>query len=135
LLPIYVDLEGKGQFLTPALPGYSVVGRGVQSARAVVPSVVAVGESFALTIRSEDEYLNRATGEIPAYEIRLGEEIISTVPAGDEAAKRGKLVDSTQGRRTRSILIMDDDHVILSAINPDTIAGRFVSDAAEVTER
>jgi len=43
----------------------------------------------------------------------------------DEAARRGKLVDSTQGRRTRSILIMDDDHVILSAINPETIAGRF----------
>ena len=43
----------------------------------------------------------------------------------DEAAKRGKLVDSTQGRRTRSILILDDDHVILSAINPETIATRF----------
>jgi len=43
----------------------------------------------------------------------------------DEASKRGKLVDSTQGRRTRSIIIMDDDHVILSAINPETIATRF----------
>jgi regulator of extracellular matrix RemA (YlzA/DUF370 family) len=43
----------------------------------------------------------------------------------DEAARRGKLVDSTQGRRTRSIIIMDDDHVILSAINPETIASRF----------
>ncbi|MGH0028310.1 MAG: DUF370 domain-containing protein [Myxococcota bacterium] len=45
----------------------------------------------------------------------------------DEAARRGKLVDSTQGRRTRSILVMDDDHVILSAINPETIASRFSS--------
>ena len=43
----------------------------------------------------------------------------------DEAAKRGKLVDATQGRRTRSILVMDDDHVVLSAINPETIATRF----------
>ncbi len=43
----------------------------------------------------------------------------------DEASSRGKLVDSTQGRRTRSIIIMDDDHVILSAINPETIAVRF----------
>jgi regulator of extracellular matrix RemA (YlzA/DUF370 family) len=43
----------------------------------------------------------------------------------DEASKRGKLVDSTQGRRTRSIIIMDDDHVVLSAINPETIASRF----------
>ena len=46
----------------------------------------------------------------------------------DEAAKRGKLVDSTQGRRTRSIIIMDDDHIILSAINPETIASRFASE-------
>jgi regulator of extracellular matrix RemA (YlzA/DUF370 family) len=46
----------------------------------------------------------------------------------DEAAKRGKLVDSTQGRRTRSIIIMDDDHVILSAINPETIASRFAQE-------
>jgi regulator of extracellular matrix RemA (YlzA/DUF370 family) len=46
----------------------------------------------------------------------------------EEAAKRGKLVDSTQGRRTRSILLMDSDHVILSAINPETIAARFAQD-------
>jgi regulator of extracellular matrix RemA (YlzA/DUF370 family) len=52
----------------------------------------------------------------------------------DEAAKRGKLVDSTQGRRTRSILIMDDDHVILSAINPETIAGRFDQAAGDGEE-
>ncbi len=43
----------------------------------------------------------------------------------DEATRRGKLVDSTEGRRTRSILLMDSDHVILSAINPETIAARF----------
>lgn len=43
----------------------------------------------------------------------------------DEAARRGKLVDSTSGRRTRSILLMDSDHVILSAINPETIAARL----------
>ena len=42
----------------------------------------------------------------------------------EEAAARGKLIDATQGRRTRSILVTDSDHVILSAINPDTIAAR-----------
>ena len=52
----------------------------------------------------------------------------------DEAARRGKLVDSTQGRRTRSILIMDDDHVILSAINPETIASRFALGDTESEE-
>jgi regulator of extracellular matrix RemA (YlzA/DUF370 family) len=43
----------------------------------------------------------------------------------EEAGERGKLIDATQGRRTRSIIVTDSDHVILSAINPDTIAGRL----------
>lgn len=41
-----------------------------------------------------------------------------------EAAQRGKLIDVTEGRRTRSILITDSDHVVLSAINPETLAAR-----------
>jgi regulator of extracellular matrix RemA (YlzA/DUF370 family) len=43
----------------------------------------------------------------------------------EEASNRGKLVDATQGRRTRSILVTDSDHVILSALNPETIAARL----------
>ena len=43
----------------------------------------------------------------------------------DEASSRGKLVDATQGRRTRSIIVMDSDHIVLSAINPETIASRL----------
>jgi hypothetical protein len=43
----------------------------------------------------------------------------------DEAQQRGKLVDATQGRRTRSILVTDSDHVVLSAVNPETIAARL----------
>ena len=43
----------------------------------------------------------------------------------EEASERGKLVDATHGRRTRSILVTDSDHVILSAINPETIASRI----------
>jgi len=46
----------------------------------------------------------------------------------DEAAARGKLVDATQGRRTRSIVVTDSDHVVLSAINPDTLAQRLDPD-------
>jgi regulator of extracellular matrix RemA (YlzA/DUF370 family) len=43
----------------------------------------------------------------------------------EEASNRGKLVDATQGRRTRSIIVTDSDHIILSAINPETIASRL----------
>ena len=52
----------------------------------------------------------------------------------EEAEGRGKLVDATQGRRTRSIIVTDSDHVILSAINPETIAGRLQDGAADVSE-
>ena len=46
----------------------------------------------------------------------------------EEAFSRGKLVDATQGRRTRSIIVTDSDHVILSAINPETIAARLAQE-------
>ena len=43
---------------------------------------------------------------------------------------RGNLVDATFGRRTRSVLLMDSGHVVLSAIQPETIAGRVSGRAA-----
>jgi len=45
----------------------------------------------------------------------------------DEAKKNNRLVDATHGRRTRSIIIMDSNHVILSAIQADTISQRFAT--------
>ncbi|PIE69674.1 MAG: hypothetical protein CSA21_01110 [Deltaproteobacteria bacterium] len=41
------------------------------------------------------------------------------------AKKEGKLIDVTEGRRTRSILVMDSNHVVLSSIQPDTINQRM----------
>ena len=41
-----------------------------------------------------------------------------------EARERSMLIDATYGRRTRAVMIMDTDHVILSAILPETIASR-----------
>ena len=49
----------------------------------------------------------------------------------EEAGGRGKLVDATQGRRTRSILVTDTDHVILSALSAETIAERLETGKAE----
>jgi regulator of extracellular matrix RemA (YlzA/DUF370 family) len=42
-----------------------------------------------------------------------------------EARERGNLIDATYGRRTRAVLIMDSDHIILSAIQPETVANRL----------
>ena len=45
----------------------------------------------------------------------------------DLAKKNGKLVDVTEGRRTRSILIMDSDHVVLSSVQTETIGQRMLA--------
>ena len=42
-----------------------------------------------------------------------------------EAEDSGKLVNATYGRRTRAGIVMDSDHVILSAIQPETVGGRL----------
>jgi regulator of extracellular matrix RemA (YlzA/DUF370 family) len=46
----------------------------------------------------------------------------------EEAGERGKLIDATQGRKTRAIIITDSDHIILSALQVETITQRFMSD-------
>ncbi|MEO1592821.1 MAG: DUF370 domain-containing protein [Cyanobacteria bacterium J06632_22] len=43
-----------------------------------------------------------------------------------DARERGQLVDATYGRRTRAVMITDSGHVVLSAIQPETVAQRFV---------
>ena len=43
----------------------------------------------------------------------------------EEARERGKLVDATQGRKTRSVIVTDSDHVVLSAVQAETIASRL----------
>ena len=50
----------------------------------------------------------------------------------DEAKQAGKLVDATSGRRTRSIIVTDSDHVVLSAIQTETIAQRLEAEMLPV---
>ncbi len=50
----------------------------------------------------------------------------------EEATERNKLIDATQGRRTRSIIVTDSDHIVLSAVNPETIGIRL---AAELDQK
>ena len=42
-----------------------------------------------------------------------------------EGRDRGVLIDATYGRKTRSVVIMDSDHIVLFAIQPDTVAARL----------
>lgn len=45
-----------------------------------------------------------------------------------EARDRGMLIDATYGRRTRAVIITDSDHVVLSAVQPETVAHRLGND-------
>ncbi len=49
----------------------------------------------------------------------------------EDAKNEGRLVDASQGRKTRSILVTDSNHVILSAVSADTIGQRFAQHQAE----
>lgn len=65
----------------------------------------------------------------------MANRIIAVINTGSSPARKlkelakeaGKLVDVTEGRRTRSLLIMDSNHVILSSIQPDTISQRLAA--------
>lgn len=47
---------------------------------------------------------------------------------------KGMLIDATYGRRTRSVIIMNSGHVILSPLQPETIAGRMAGKTVEEAE-
>ena len=48
-----------------------------------------------------------------------------------EAKDKGRLIDATYGRRTRAVVVTDSDHVILSAVQADTVAHRMNSKEVE----
>ena len=78
--PVYLEFEKGAGFLQPAWPGVEVVGKPEVSAVTVLgPSIVASGESFELTVRSEDDRYNRASGPAPGYELRLNGEAHSRI--------------------------------------------------------
>lgn len=43
-----------------------------------------------------------------------------------DARENGSLIDATYGRRTRAVIVTDSDHIILSAVQPETVANRIV---------
>lgn len=51
-----------------------------------------------------------------------------------EAKDKGLLIDATYGRRSRAVIVMDSSHVILSAVQPETFAGRINNEEVGDTE-
>ena len=77
---------------------------------------------------TSDRFINVGSGNIVN-----AERVVTVVTADSAPAKRvvqdarnmGRAVDCTGGRRTRAVLITDSDHVILSALRPNTLLGRL----------
>lgn len=70
----------------------------------------------------------------------IGDRVIAIVNPESAPLKRlkevakdeGKLIDATYGRKTRAIVITDSNHIILSAIQPETIASRFMQTFSDI---
>lgn len=84
LLPIYIDLDGSGRFLTPRWPSYEIVGHDAAGVTAVAPSIVEPGEKFELSIRWEDAAGNRATGTMPEAMVSLNGASFRSLEGGSE---------------------------------------------------
>ena len=52
-----------------------------------------------------------------------------------EARERGMLVDASYGRKTKAVILMDTDHVILSALTPDVLSARWTEGEEKETEQ
>ncbi len=85
MLPIYIDFDGSGRFLTPTWPSYAISGTAAAGVTAVAPSIVKPGEAFDLSIRWEDPAGNRATGTMPAATVSLDGKAFRSIGGGGDA--------------------------------------------------
>ncbi len=117
LLPLYIDLQGNGNWLTPEWPPLRVIGGPVEGVRVLAPSVVAVGEAFDLTIRSEDAAFNRATGTLPGYEVLLEGDVVANIEQPAQAvAIAGGLTIEAPG--TYRFVVRSGDGALEATSNP-----------------
>jgi regulator of extracellular matrix RemA (YlzA/DUF370 family) len=97
--------------------------------------------SFLINLLSE-KGLHRKGGNVSKLLLNIGfgntvvaDRVVSIVAPNsspmkrlkDEAKNDKRLIDATHGRRTRSIIVMDSNHIVLSAIQAETISQRFTT--------
>ncbi len=87
MLPIYLDFDGSGNFLTPGWPAFEILGNSAAGVTAVAPSIIKPGEDCNLSIRWEDAAGNRATGSMPGATVTLNGEAFRSLSAGGEAVQ------------------------------------------------
>ena len=57
----------------------------------------------------------------------IGNDSLPVKRSINEAKEKKMLIDATQGRKTRAVVFTDSDHLVLSALQPETLANRFAS--------
>ena len=72
--PIYASFEASGAMVSLPIQPVVVEGGAIEGVAAFLPSVVAPGEPFTLSIRGQDQYYNRAVGAVPAWQVSLNGE-------------------------------------------------------------
>lgn len=83
--PVYVDLDGSDLWLSLPIQPVRVIGGPIANVAGFAESILATGESARISIRAEDEYGNRAEGDIPDWVITLDSERLASVPSNGEA--------------------------------------------------
>ena len=116
--PLYVDLDGAGEWRPlPILP-FAVVGTTVAGVHGFAPSVVRPGESFELSVRAEDRFYNRATGDIPGFDVVVGGEVRASTGAGSEAITIVELALDEPGVYWTTLRSRDVEPQITGGANP-----------------
>lgn len=115
-LPVYVALDGDSSWIMLPIQPFAIEGAEVAGVHGFAPSVVTPGETFELSVRAQDRWYNRASGDIPAFEVLINGELVATTRAGSEAIQ---LVDlSLAEAGPHWIEIRSEDGAINGAANP-----------------
>lgn len=81
-MPVYVALDAAGGWMMLPIQPFVIQGAAVAGVHGFAPSVVAPGERFELSVRAQDAWYNRASGDIPAFDVLANGQLVASTPAG-----------------------------------------------------
>ena len=106
-MPLYVDIDGSGDWFMLPLQPFEIVGSKATGVHGFAPSVVAAGERFEVSVRAEDDWYNRATGDIPGFEVWVDGAVAGTTEAGTEPIQTVELTIDEAGPHWIDLRSMD----------------------------
>ena len=118
-LPVYVALDGDSGWLMLPIQPFVIEGADVAGVHGFGPSVVAPGEKFEFSVRAQDAWYNRASGDIPAFDILVNGEVAASTAAGSEPIQVLTLALDEPGPHW--FQIRSQDGVIVGDANPTLV--------------